>query len=129
MRPADVGDRRDGHASLGFELAHMMTSHSNGVSAEQAQAQLGLGSWNTAWLMLTKLRRAMVDPARSKLAGTVEIDETTIPFRTKREPPAGGQGRSPVENRHRLRGRAVAARRAASYQDGEDPRLHPGDAA
>jgi transposase-like protein len=79
-----------------FELAHMMTSHSNGVSAEQAQAQLGLGSWNTAWLMLTKLRRAMVDPARSKLAGTVEVDETTIPFRTKREPPAGGQGRSPV---------------------------------
>ena len=57
----------------------MMTSHSNGVFAEQAQAQLGLGSWNTAWLMLTKLRRPMVDPHRSRLAGTVEVDETTIP--------------------------------------------------
>ena len=31
-----------------LEFAHMMTSHSNGISAEQAQAQLGLGSYNTA---------------------------------------------------------------------------------
>ena len=43
-----------------------MTSHSNGISAEQAQAQLGLGSYKTAWLLLMKLRRAMAD--RSPLA-------------------------------------------------------------
>lgn len=30
-----------------FELAHMVTNHSNDVSAEQAQAQLGLGSYGT----------------------------------------------------------------------------------
>ena len=78
-----------------FQLVHMMTSHSNGISAEQAQAQLGLGSYSTAWLMLQKLRRAMVDPERSKLMGVVEVDETTVPYRTREDPVAGGQGRSP----------------------------------
>jgi transposase-like protein len=79
-----------------FELIHMMTSHSNGISAEQAHRALGLGSYNTAWLMLQKLRRAMVDPERSKLAGRVEVDETTVPYRTVHDPVAGGQGRSLV---------------------------------
>src|SRR5882672_509040 len=40
-----------------FEAIHLMTCHSNGISAEQAQAQLGLGSYKTAWLLLHKLRR------------------------------------------------------------------------
>ena len=79
-----------------FELIHLVTSHSNGISAEQAQAQLGLGSYGTAWLMLQKLRRAMVDPDRTKLQGIVEVDETTVPYRTALDPVAGGQGRSPV---------------------------------
>jgi hypothetical protein len=78
-----------------FTAIHIMTSHSNGISALQLQAQLGLGSYKSAWLLLTKLRRAMVDPERSLLEGAVEIDETEIPLRSKDDPPAGGQGRSP----------------------------------
>ena len=31
-----------------FEAIHLMTSHSNGISAEQAQAQLGIRSYKTA---------------------------------------------------------------------------------
>jgi hypothetical protein len=39
----------------------------------------------------------MVRPtANAPLAGLVEFDETTIPHRTKADPPAGGQGRSAV---------------------------------
>jgi hypothetical protein len=38
----------------------------------------------------------MVDPDRSKLDGIIEIDESSFPYRTKDEPPTGGQGRSPV---------------------------------
>jgi hypothetical protein len=72
-----------------FLAIHMLTSHSNGVSAEQAQAQLGLGSYKTAWLLLQKLRRAMVDPDRSMLDGIVEVDETEVVHRTKRDPVAG----------------------------------------
>ena len=43
-----------------FTALHILTSHSNGVSALQLQAQLGLGGYESAWLMLQKLRRAMV---------------------------------------------------------------------
>ena len=58
---------------------HIVTSHSNGISALQLQAQLGLGSYKSAWLLLHKLRRAMVDPDRSLLEDLVEIDEATLP--------------------------------------------------
>src|ERR1700739_4717814 len=36
-----------------FEAIHLLTSHSNGISAEQAQAQLGIPSYKTAWLCCT----------------------------------------------------------------------------
>ena len=84
-----------------FLAAHIMTSHSNGMSALQLQAQLGLGSYKTAWLLLHKLRRAMVNPVRipdrNPLESLVEIDETEMPFRSRHDPgdqPKGG--RSPV---------------------------------
>lgn len=77
-----------------FLAAHIVTSHSNGISALQLQAQLGLGSYKTAWLLLHKLRRAMVDPDRSLLDDLVEVDETGIPLRRKDDPPEGGRGRS-----------------------------------
>jgi hypothetical protein len=38
----------------------------------------------------------MVDPGRSLLEGVVEVDETETPLRRKDDPPAGGQGRSPL---------------------------------
>lgn len=83
-----------------FLAAHIVASHSNGISALQLQGQLGLGSYKTAWLLLHKLRRAMVDPDRSLLQDLVEIDETEMPFRSKHDPAdklRGGPkgGRSP----------------------------------
>ncbi len=77
-----------------FWAAYLMATHSNGISALQLQSQLGLGSYKTAWLLCGKLRRAMVAPGREPLAGLVEVDETTINYRTKVDPPAGGGGRS-----------------------------------
>jgi hypothetical protein len=59
----------------------LASSHSNGISALQLQAQLGLGSYKSAWLMLHKLRRAMVAPDRMLLAELV--DEAEIAYRTK----------------------------------------------
>src|SRR4051794_31498680 len=55
---------------------------------------LGLGSYRTAWMLAGKLRRAMVDPQRAPLSGLIEADESTLPLRTKEDPPAGGGGRS-----------------------------------
>ena len=77
-----------------FWAAYLMATHSNGFSALQLQKQLGIGSYRTAWMLAAKLRRAMVDPGRQPLSGLVEVDETSLPFRTKNDPVAGGGGRS-----------------------------------
>jgi hypothetical protein len=77
-----------------FWAAYLMATHSNGISALQLQRQLALGSYKTAWLMATKLRRSMVAPGRSLLAGVVEVDETEIACRGKSDPLTGGGGRS-----------------------------------
>src|SRR4030095_9962972 len=64
-----------------FWAAHLMATHSNGMSAQQLMGQLGLGSDKTAWLLAQKLRRSMVDPEREPLKGVVEIDQSEMPFR------------------------------------------------
>src|SRR5450755_4220461 len=63
-----------------FWAAHLMTTHSNGMSALQLQDQLGV-TYKTAWLLTQKLRRSMVDPDREPLEGVVEVDQAEIPFR------------------------------------------------
>ena len=60
---------------LWFWAAYLMTSTSTGVSAVSLQRHLGLSRYETAWLMLHKLRRAMVAAERTKLSGQVEVDE------------------------------------------------------
>src|SRR6185369_4451245 len=49
-----------------------------GASALGLQRVLGLGSYRTAWMLLHKLRRAMVRPGRDRLQGLVEVDEIYI---------------------------------------------------
>ena len=39
---------------------------------------LGLGSYQTAWTWLHKLRRAMIRPGRDRLRGNIELDETYV---------------------------------------------------
>jgi transposase-like protein len=63
-----------------FWAAHLMSTHSNGMSARQLADQLGL-TYKTAWLLTQKLRRSMVDPDRELLEGVVEVDQAEIPFR------------------------------------------------
>src|SRR5271167_2889408 len=76
-----------------FWAVYLMATHSNGSSALQLQKQLALGTYKSAWLMAAKLRRSMVAPGRSALAGWVEVDETEIVCRSKNDPLTGG-GRS-----------------------------------
>jgi transposase-like protein len=63
---------------LWFWAAYLVTTHTPGISAVQLQRQLGISRYETAWLMLQKLRRAMVAPEREPLRGEVEIDETLV---------------------------------------------------
>jgi len=55
-----------------------MTTDKRGVSALLLQRQLGLSRYETAWMMLHKLRRAMVSTTRDPLHGEVEVDDTWI---------------------------------------------------
>jgi hypothetical protein len=60
---------------LWFWAAYLVATHHPGISAKQLQRQLGLSRYETAWLMLQKLRRAMVAPERTLLSEEVEVDE------------------------------------------------------
>ena len=58
-----------------FWAAYLVATLQPGISAKQLQRQLGLSRYETAWLILQKLRRAMVAPERELLKREVEIDE------------------------------------------------------
>jgi transposase-like protein len=61
-----------------FRAMWWVTSQKTGASAAGLQQALGLGSYQTAWTWLHKLRRAMVRPGRDRLWGLVEVDETYV---------------------------------------------------
>lgn len=61
-----------------FWAAYLVATQTPGFSALQLQRQLGIGRYETAWVMLHKLRRAMVRPDRERLKEKVEVDETYI---------------------------------------------------
>jgi transposase-like protein len=61
-----------------FWAAYLTVTDKRGMSALLLQRQLGLRRYETAWMLLHKLRRAMVNTAREPLHGDVEIDDTWI---------------------------------------------------
>jgi transposase-like protein len=61
-----------------FQAMWWVCSQKTGTSAVGLQQALGLGSYQTAWTWLHKLRRAMVRPGRDRLRGLVEVDETYV---------------------------------------------------
>lgn len=61
-----------------FATVWYMTNQKHGVSALGLKRVLGLGSYQTAWTILHKLRRAMVRPDRDRLSGNIEVDETYV---------------------------------------------------
>jgi len=64
--------------TLWFRAMWHVTNQKNGASALTIQRLLGLGSYQTAWAWLHKLRRAMVRPGRDCLEGLVEADESYL---------------------------------------------------
>jgi transposase-like protein len=63
---------------LWFQAMWYVTSQKFGGNALGLQRVLGLGSYQTAWSWLHKMRRAMVRPERERLSGNVEVDETLV---------------------------------------------------
>lgn len=61
-----------------FRAIWWVVGQKNGASAKGIQRMLELGSYQTAWAWLQKMRRAMVRPDRDRLRGVVEMDETYV---------------------------------------------------
>ena len=90
-----------------FAAAWYITNQKQGVSALGLQRVLGLNSYQTAWTMLHRFRRAMVRPDRDLLSGIVEVDEVFLALsrKDKENPRAPG---SKSHNRSHLVAIAVA---------------------
>ena len=78
-----------------FWAAYLTVTDTRGMSALLLQRQLGLRRYETAWMLLHKLRRAMVTAAREPLHGEVEIDDTGFGG-----PQAGLRGSRQLTGRH-----------------------------
>ena len=61
-----------------FRAIWHIVSQKQGISAKGLQRVLGLTRYETAWILLHKLRKAMVRPGRDRLIGPVQVDETYI---------------------------------------------------
>lgn len=61
-----------------FAACWAFASAKDGISALSLQRTLEIGSYQTAWAMLHRLRSVLVRPGRERLLGTVEMDETYI---------------------------------------------------
>jgi transposase-like protein len=61
-----------------FMACWLFATQKDGVSAQSVQRALEIGSYQTAWAMLHRLRSVLVRPGRERLTGTVEVDETFI---------------------------------------------------
>jgi len=63
---------------LWFRAIWLVTHQKTGITALGLQRVLGMGSYETAWTCLHKLRRAMIRPEREPLKGEIEVDESLI---------------------------------------------------
>ena len=79
-----------------FRVIWWVTSQKNGASALGLQRILGLGSYETAWTWLHKLRRAMVRPRRDRLSGTIQVDEMYIGGQKPGKRGRGAEGKTLV---------------------------------
>ncbi len=101
-----------------------VTSQKNGASALGLQRVLGLGSYQTAWTVLHKLRRAMVRPGRDQLSGRVEVDETQVGGVTPGQKGRGIPSKALVVIAAQEMGAGIGRIRMARIPDGSATELH-----
>jgi len=117
-----------------FRLIWYVVSQKNGVNALGVQRALGLRRYETTWILLHKLRIAMVRPGRERLSSNVEVDETYIGGKRPGKRGRGAAGKSlvliAVEDKEnhlgRIRLRQVADASAASLMPSVQESIEPG---
>ena len=73
-----IFDRTRTPLTVWFSACWLFTTGKDGISALSVKRTLEIGSYQTAWAMLHRLRSVLVRPGRDRLTGTVEVDETYI---------------------------------------------------
>ena len=73
-----IFDRTRTPLTVWFQAVWSFATAKDGVSALGLQRTLQIGSYQTAWAMLHRLRSVLVRPGRELLSGQVEVDETYI---------------------------------------------------
>ncbi len=61
-----------------FWTIYAVVTQKTGMSAMDLKRQLGMGSYETCWTWLQKIRLAMTEPKREKLDFDVEVDESYL---------------------------------------------------
>jgi transposase-like protein len=69
-------DRTRTPLTVWFTACWLFASQKDGISALSLKRQLEIGSYQTAWAMLHRLRSVLVRPGRERLHGKVEVDES-----------------------------------------------------
>jgi hypothetical protein len=86
-----IFDRTRTPLTVWFTACWLFATQKDGISALSLQRALEIGSYQTAWAMLHRLRSVLVRPGMDQLSGVVEVDETFIGAR-KRDCAAAGPG-------------------------------------
>jgi transposase-like protein len=73
-----IFDRKRTPLTVWLAACWLFATQKDGVSALSLQRALEIGSFQTAWAMLHRMRSVLVRPSRERLQGTVEVDETYI---------------------------------------------------
>src|SRR4051812_8029270 len=73
-----IFDRTRTPLTVWFTACWQFAAAKDGISALSLQRSLEIGSYQTPWAMLHRLRSVLVRPGRERLTGVVEIDETYI---------------------------------------------------
>jgi transposase-like protein len=110
--------------TMWFRAMWYVTSQKNGASALGIQRVLGLGSYQTAWTWLHKLRRAMVRPDRDKLSGWVEVDETYFGGLEEGKTGRGGEDKALIVIAAQADGKAIGRVRMRVVKDASAESLH-----
>lgn len=79
-----------------FKAMWWFTTRRSGVNAVNLKELLGLGSYNTAWSWMQKLRRCTIRKDREKLSGRVEVDEFVIGGEKSGKRGRGAEGKTIV---------------------------------
>jgi transposase-like protein len=73
-----IFDRTRTPLTVWFTACWLFATGKDGISALSLKRTLEIGSYQTTWAMLHRLRSVLVRPGRERLAGVVEADETYI---------------------------------------------------